>query len=666
MSPTARLTSRPCSRSARCTAASWDGTSPRWRSWKYGGSWTRTPSWKSQRPPCSPDDIRRSSHAARASVLPLPARPPHGRRHDHPHPPGPSECADIRRVPRAALHVPRARRRARRAGGHHHGSRPGVLLGRRRRGHHRSAVRARRGGAARIHPPHVRSHPRAAAMPAPGRRCLERNRGGRGSRHRGSVRRARRRRVGQDRVPVHEGRTVGRRHGCRLAPAPHRRARPRGRAAHDRRFHRRPDGTPHRPVQPGRGGRRGDGGGARARRAAGPGTVGRTGDHEGRAQPRSAHGPRDGARGRGARPGRVHAESQLPRSLRGFQGKARAQVRLTVPDSTVITAFLTESHVALAGRITAYAAREIAALPEPADAMFALQALGTVPILLAGDAPLKERWLPAVLAGRAIASFAMTEPEAGSDAAAIATTARRDGTGYVLRGTKTFISNAGIADFYTVFASTDQGKGQKGISAFVVAADTPGLKFVRPLVLSAPHPLGEIAFEDCRVPASDRLGAEGEGFKLGLATLDRLRATVAAAACGMGARALQEALEHATRRRQFGRALAEFQLVQEKLARMATELTAARLLTYRAAWEKDRGAERVTLEAAMAKAFATEAAQRIVDDAVQILGGRGVLASHPVDRLYRAVRALRIYEGTTEIQHLIVAEQLLKRAVGAV
>src|SRR2546429_3719163 len=175
----------------------------------------------------------------------------------------------------------------------------------------------------------------------------------------------------------------------------------------------------------------------------------------------------------------------------------------------------------------------------------------------------------------------MTEPEAGSDAAAIATTARRDGTGYVLSGTKTFISNAGIADFYTMFASTDPTKGNKGISAFVVPADTPGLKFVRPLVLSAPHPLGEIAFEDCRVPASSRLGAEGEGFKLGLATLDRLRATVAAAACGMAARALREALAHATQRRQFGRTLVEFQLIHEKLARMATDLTAARLLTYR-------------------------------------------------------------------------------------
>ena len=380
-----------------------------------------------------------------------------------------------------------------------------------------------------------------------------------------------------------------------------------------------------------------------------------------------------------------------------------------MPDPTTVRAFLAESHVALAARAADYAAREIAPLPEPADdaaartqardllarlgqaswfapiadqdlraaclvrealaaaspladAVFALQALGTVPILLAGDRELQDRWVPAVLAGRAMASFALTEPEAGSDAAAIATTAARDGNGYVLSGMKTLISNAGIADFYTVFASTDRGKGNKGISAFVVAADTPGLKFVRPLVLSAPHPLGEIAFEDCRVPASDRLGAEGEGYKLGLATLDRLRATVAAAACGMAARALQEALAHATRRRQFGHTLGEFQLIQEKLARMATDLTAARLLTYRAAWEKDRGADRVTLEAAMAKAFATEAAQRIVDDAVQILGGRGVLASHPVDRLYRAVRALRIYEGTTEIQQLIVAGHLLKRA----
>jgi acyl-CoA dehydrogenase len=242
----------------------------------------------------------------------------------------------------------------------------------------------------------------------------------------------------------------------------------------------------------------------------------------------------------------------------------------------------------------------------------------------------------------------------------MATTARRDGDHYVLNGSKTFISNAGIADFYTVFASTDPTLGAKGVSCFVVPANTPGLRFAGAQVLSAPHPLGDIVFEECRVPEANRLGEEGRGFALGLRTLDRLRATVGAAACGMAARALDEALRHARSRRQFGKPLAEFQLVQDKLARMATDLTAARLLVYRAAWAADQGADRVTLEAAMAKSFATEAAQRIVDDAVQILGGAGVLASHPVDRLYRSVRALRIYEGTTEIQRLVIAGALLK------
>jgi acyl-CoA dehydrogenase len=243
---------------------------------------------------------------------------------------------------------------------------------------------------------------------------------------------------------------------------------------------------------------------------------------------------------------------------------------------------------------------------------------------------------------------------------AIETVARRDGGDYVLDGAKRFISNAGIADFYTVFASTDRTAGGKGISCFVVPADASGLRFVGAQVLSAPHPLGEIAFESCRVPAENRLGEEGRGFALGLRTLDRLRATVGAAACGMAARALAEALRHVRERRQFGKPLAEFQLVQDKLARMATDLAASRLLVHRAAWQADHGAERVTLEAAMAKSHATEAAQRIVDDAVQLLGGEGVLATHPVDRLYRAVRALRIYEGATDIQRLVIAGQLLK------
>jgi acyl-CoA dehydrogenase len=305
--------------------------------------------------------------------------------------------------------------------------------------------------------------------------------------------------------------------------------------------------------------------------------------------------------------------------------------------------------------------REALAEASPlADAVFALQGLGTTPILLAGTEAQKARWLAAIAEGKVMTAFAMTEPEAGSDVAGIATTARHEGSGYVLAGAKTLISNAGIADLYIVFASSDRTKGTKGISCFMVPADRLGLRFKGPQVLSAPHPLGEILFEDCRVPADALLGTEGKGYGLGLATLDRLRPTVAAAACGMAARALSEAVAHVKRRQQFGKPLAEFQLVQQKLARMATDLAAARLLTYRAAYEKDQGQERITTEAAMAKSFATETAQRVVDDAVQLIGGRGVLANHPVDRLYRAVRALRIYEGTTEIQQLIIAGEMLK------
>jgi acyl-CoA dehydrogenase len=378
-----------------------------------------------------------------------------------------------------------------------------------------------------------------------------------------------------------------------------------------------------------------------------------------------------------------------------------------MPETRLIRTFLEPHHASLAERAGAFALEEIAGRPEPvedadarrearallgmlgdggwlqpildldlrgcclmrealgesspiADAVFALQGLGTTPILLGGSQAQKERWLDPIVQGKVMTAFAMTEPEAGSDVAGIATTARRDGPGFVLNGSKTLISNAGIADLYTVFASTDRAQGAKGISCFLVPADTPGLRFAGPQVLSAPHPLGEIAFEDCRVPADALLGNEGRGYALGLATLDRLRPTVAAAACGMAARALAEALVHVKQRRQFGRPLAQFQLVQEKLARIATDLAAARLLTYRAAYEKDQGQERITSEAAMAKAFATEMAQRAVDDAVQLIGGRGVLADHPVDRLYRAVRALRIYEGTTEIQQLIIAGELLK------
>ncbi len=304
----------------------------------------------------------------------------------------------------------------------------------------------------------------------------------------------------------------------------------------------------------------------------------------------------------------------------------------------------------------------IAAASPLADEVFALQCLGTMPMLLGGSSN-TERWLGPVVRGEAMAAFAMTEPDAGSDVAAMTTTARRDGDDYVLSGAKTLISNAGIADFYTVFAKTDAAAGHRGISCFVVPAEAPGLVFAGPIVLSAPHPLGDLRFEECRVPASALVGAEGAGFKLGMATLDALRTTVAAAACGMATRALDEALAHAVHRRQFGGALSELQLVQAKLARMATDLSASRLLVYRAAYEKDRGAERVSMSSAMAKVFATEAAQRIVDDAVQILGGRGVVASHPVDRLYRAIRPLRIYEGATDIQHVVIARALLRARI---
>lgn len=293
-----------------------------------------------------------------------------------------------------------------------------------------------------------------------------------------------------------------------------------------------------------------------------------------------------------------------------------------------------------------------------ADSVFALQALGATPLLLGGT-PLQVALAHEAIAGDEMAAFAMTEPEAGSDAHGISCEAKRDGDFYILSGTKTLISNGGLADFYVVFATVDPTR-PKSITAFFVDAATVGLEFVRPLILSAPHPLGEIAFHDCRISEASRIGKEGDGLKLALSTLDRLRATVGAAACGMAARALADAIAHAQTRHQFGKPLAEFQLIQDKIARMAIRLRAARLLVYEAAWEKDQGMERVTLESGMAKAFATENAQTIIDDAVQILGGKGVMKDSMVDLLYRSVRALRIYEGTTEIQHLLIASLLLK------
>ena len=308
-------------------------------------------------------------------------------------------------------------------------------------------------------------------------------------------------------------------------------------------------------------------------------------------------------------------------------------------------------------------ARELVAAASPlADAVWALQGLAITPLLIAGTDAQRAQWVEPALAGEIMGAFAITEPEAGSDVASMRTRAVLDGDDYVIEGHKWFISNAGIADYYVVFASTDPDQGSRGISAFLVPADAEGLTFRGPQIMSAAHPLGEIVFDECRVPVDNRIGDEGRGFMVGMATLDQLRPTVGAASCGMAERALREALGHAVRREQFGQPLADFQIIQEKFGRMAIELAASRLLVYRAAWEKDRGADRITVEAAMAKAYATEAAQRIIDESIQILGARGVLADHPLDRLYRSVRSLRIYEGTTEIQHLIIAGQMVAEA----
>jgi acyl-CoA dehydrogenase len=307
----------------------------------------------------------------------------------------------------------------------------------------------------------------------------------------------------------------------------------------------------------------------------------------------------------------------------------------------------------------AIARETIAAMSPLADAVVALQGLGGTPLVIAGTEAQRTRWLPGITDGTLMAGFAMTEPDAGSDVAALRTRATRDGASWVIDGEKHLISNAGLADVYIVFARTSPGPGSRGISAFVVPADAPGLFFAGAQVLAAPHPLGRLRFEACRVPGDALLGEIDRGFKLGMMSLDRLRPTVGAAACGLAARAIDEALRHAAVRRQFGQPLGSFQIVREKLGRMATELRASRLLVYHAAWTKDRGAERITVEAAMAKSYATEAAQRIVDEAVQIVGGVGMLVGHPVERLYRSVRALRIYEGATEIQRLIIADAML-------
>jgi acyl-CoA dehydrogenase len=296
-----------------------------------------------------------------------------------------------------------------------------------------------------------------------------------------------------------------------------------------------------------------------------------------------------------------------------------------------------------------------------ADLAFVMQGLGTYAISLAATEHVRDFWLARAVTAKAIGAFALTEPDAGSDVAAIKTTARREDDSYFIDGRKRFISNAGVADFYTVFARTGTREdGRAEISAFVVSARMPGLTVTERTEMIAPHPIGELEFRDCKVPAEDMIGSPGDGLRLSLQTLDMFRASVGAAACGMARRALDESLLHAKSREQFGRPLTGHQLIQEKLADMATELDAARLLVYRAAYLKDSGAEGSTRAASEAKLFGTEAAGRIVDQAVQIHGGTGLVRGTVVERLYREVRALRIYEGTSEIQKLVIANQLLK------
>ncbi len=293
-----------------------------------------------------------------------------------------------------------------------------------------------------------------------------------------------------------------------------------------------------------------------------------------------------------------------------------------------------------------------------ADFAFALQGLGSGPLSLYGSAEQKQR-LPDIAAGKAIPAFALTEPEAGSDVAAMATTATADGDGFRLDGEKTYISNGGIADWYVVFARSGEAPGARGLSAFIVDADAPGFTIAERIETIAPHPLARLEFGGCRVPAANRIGGPGDGFRIAMATLDVFRSTVGAAALGFARRAFHETLAHVTARKTLGGTLADLQMTQAAIADMATEIDASALLVYRAAWAKDAGAERVTREAAMAKLAATEAAQRVIDAAVQLHGARGVTTGVRVEELYRDIRALRIYEGASEIQKLIIARTVL-------
>ena len=292
-----------------------------------------------------------------------------------------------------------------------------------------------------------------------------------------------------------------------------------------------------------------------------------------------------------------------------------------------------------------------------ADFSFAMQGLGSGAISLSGTEAQRQKYLPSVAAGSSIAAFALSEAEAGSDVAAMATTAEQTSDGYVINGSKTWISNGGIADFYCVFARTGEAPGARGLSAFIVDATNPGLAVTERIDTMAPHPLATLAFEDCRVTADARIGEGGDGFKIAMATLDVFRTTVAAAALGFARRALDEAVQHTSKRQLFGAPLSALQMTEASIAEMATDIDASALLVYRSAWAKDCYQERVTREAAMAKLYATERAQMVIDRAVQLFGGSGVVSGNIAERLYREIRALRIYEGASEVQKVIIARQ---------
>ncbi len=292
-----------------------------------------------------------------------------------------------------------------------------------------------------------------------------------------------------------------------------------------------------------------------------------------------------------------------------------------------------------------------------ADFALAMQGLGSGPVSLFGNEQQRRQYLPAVAAGEAISAFALSEAEAGSDVAALATTAQHSGDGYVINGEKTWISNGGIADFYCVFARSEQTPGARGLSAFIVQADNPGLSITHRINTMAPHPLATLTFTDCNVATSARIGEAGEGFRIAMATLDVFRTSVAAAAWGFARRALDEALQHTSTRHLFGAPLSALQMTEASIAQMAMELDASALLVYRSAWAKDCYQERVTREAAMAKLYATEAAQRIIDQTLQLFGGSGVVKGNIAESLYREIRALRIYEGASEVQKVIIAKQ---------